>query len=178
MKVIPRIVIDTDVLSSVPKDAGLLHPCRDFLETMRKLGFVVVMTPRISKEWEAHRSRFGTLWRVQMQSRNQVHFAKGDAYASLPDQIDACDAGPAQKGAMKKDAHLIAAAIETDRRIASMDQTARTLFREHFRILSRLSDVVWINPAFAADTPIEWLRIGAPADAHRMLGSTAARPSF
>jgi hypothetical protein len=66
---------------------------------------------------------------------------------------------------------LIAAAVETDRRVVSLDETARSLFQKHSDTLERLRDVVWVNPNKADETPIEWLEAGAPADAHRMLGS-------
>jgi hypothetical protein len=166
-----RLVIDTDIVRSAPVNAMSMHPCREFLETIRKVGHFVVMTPKLKQEWNRHISRYASRWLVQMQDRRRIYLGKGDAYASLPEQIQSCGARPAQKEAMLKDAHLIAAAVETDRRVVSMDETARGLFRKHSDTLERLRDVVWVNPAREEDTPIEWLKAGAPPDEDRMLGA-------
>ena len=92
-----RLVIDADVARSIPENVIDSHPCRAFLETVRTADYGVVMTPKLSDEWKRNCSRFSSRWLTAMQRRGRVHVAKGDAYASLDDQIQACTGGVAQR---------------------------------------------------------------------------------
>jgi len=76
-----------------------------------------------------------------------------------------------RKQAAEKDAHLIEAALATDRLIASQDERARGIFREASRGVRELKPIVWVNPTLPADDPIGWLRNGAPFEARRQLGA-------
>jgi hypothetical protein len=131
------------------------------------------MTPALKAEWFKYRSRFALRWLAEMAAAAQVMSIQGNGYSSLRKQIEASDFGAAQKDAMIGDAHLIEAAVEIGRRIASDDEEVRLLFRSAVSRIqgNRLGDVVWVNPNKADEAPIEWLEAGAPADAHRMLGS-------
>ena len=75
-----------------------------------------------------------------------------------------------QREATEKDAHLIEAAIATDRLVTSRDEKARRLFGCASVAVGQLRQIVWVNPTKADETPIEWLRNGARAEAHRQLG--------
>jgi hypothetical protein len=68
---------------------------------------------------------------------------------------------------MRKDVHLLEAAISTDNRIASEDDTARGFFRgiRHARA------VLWINPALEEEGAVEWLGRGARIESRRQLGA-------
>jgi hypothetical protein len=74
---------------------------------------------------------------------------------------------------MLKDIHLLEAAMVTDWRISSLNE----LDRERFALLSKsvaeIRDIVWTNPNAQEENCIEWLKKGAPAEAHRKLGYVA-----
>jgi hypothetical protein len=76
-----------------------------------------------------------------------------------------------QRGEMIKDILLLEAALETDRRVISLDDnTARKYFARAAKTIPKLREIVWVNPDKPKEKPIEWLREGAPAADFRMLG--------
>ena len=80
--------------------------------------------------------------------------------------------------AVRKDIHLIHAALAADRSIVSCDETARQLFGNASAAVPDLSSIVWVNPDREAETPIRWLENGAEAESHRILadsGNSAMR---
>ena len=124
-----RLVIDADIARSAGESE---HPVsrasRRFLETMLKVGHMVVMTKAITEEWRRHRSGFSKTWLVQMYGRRKVHRCNAEHDEDLRNRIAA--AVPVNRSqAAEKDVHLIEAARRTDRLIASRDQQARSVFR-------------------------------------------------
>jgi len=75
------------------------------------------------------------------------------------------------RAAALKDAHLLEAAMVTGKRIVSHDETARRVFRAASRVVPRLRDIVWLDPANETEQVEDWLRDGAPEDKHRRLGA-------
>ena len=73
-----------------------------------------------------------------------------------------------------KDAHLLEAAIATDRSVTSRDDHARSLFREVSVSVQELRPIVWVNPTRCDESPIRWLSDGAQAESQRMLGAVSA----
>ena len=71
---------------------------------------------------------------------------------------------------MLKDAHLIETARTFGSPVVSLDDRARNCFREAARRVQDLRQVVWINPVVEPERPLEWLRDGAPDEAHRRIG--------
>ena len=71
---------------------------------------------------------------------------------------------------MYKDACLIEAALATDRTVASLDESVRSLFRRAAGQVGELRAIVWVNPELEEDEPIPWLERGALAEPDRMLG--------
>jgi hypothetical protein len=65
--------------------------------------------------------------------------------------------GPLEREAILKDAHLIEAALSADRIVASLDETARTLFQT-----TELNVVTWVNPVSERARIKAWLEEGAP----------------
>ena len=78
-----RLVIDADVARSAgsrrlrPRSAtsarAVSVACHQFLNTVRDVGYHVVMTTNIRQEWLRHRSNFSATWLIQMYGRRQVH---------------------------------------------------------------------------------------------------------
>ena len=65
---------------------------------------------------------------------------------------------------------LIEAALATDRTVASLDESVRSLFRRAAGRVGELRAIVWVNPELEEDEPIPWLERGALAEPDRMLG--------
>ena len=165
-----RLVIDADVVHSAGETA---HPissaCRRFLETVLDVGHHVVMTDAILAEWRHHMSRYSRRWRRRMYGRRLVIQIEVNEDEILRGRIDAA-VHRDQKAIVDKDIHLIEAAIATDRLVTSKDESARGVFKDASDEVVDLQQIVWVNPTKDEETLIEWLRNGARAEAHRMLG--------
>ena len=73
--------------------------------------------------------------------------------------------------AMKKDLHLIQAARITDKRVISLDDTARNYFSAVSSQVGELRDILWVNPVNDDETPTQWLKDGAANEEQRKLRS-------
>ena len=62
---------------------------------------------------------------------------------------------------MRKDAHLLDAALVTDRVVISADDLARELFSQLSASLRVLKSVIWLTPEHEPDRVPEWLKRGA-----------------
>ena len=165
-----KLVIDADVARSAGESE---HPvssaCRRFLETFREVGHYFVWTKAITDEWRRHRSGYSAKWLVGMYGSRRVHWCDPDRDEKLRRRITAA-VPPNRQQAAGKDFHLIEAALQTDRLIASRDETARGVFRDASDRVPELKSIVWMNPTRPADDPICWLRNGAPSEAQRRFG--------
>ena len=79
-----------------------------------------------------------------------------------------------QRSQVKKDIHLIEAALATDKIVVSLDdKTARRFFTQaahEIEELRELKAIAWINPDKPEETPIAWLKGGANPEPERLLG--------
>ena len=167
-----RLVIDADVVHSAGEtEHPISSACRRFLETVLDVGHHVVMTDAILAEWHDHMSRYSRRWRRQMYGRRRVYRIEKDNECDndLRSRIDQA-VHRDQRAIVAKDVHLIEAAIATDRLVTSKDESARGVFKGASDEVVDLQQIVWVNPTKGEETPIDWLRNGAKAEAHRMLG--------
>jgi len=70
---------------------------------------------------------------------------------------------------MEKDLRLIEAARITDKRIISLDDTARKFFSAVSSRVGERRDILWVNPVNEDETPIQWLTDGAPNEEQRQI---------
>lgn len=171
-KVSRRLVIDASVARAAGGPAAtfpLSKQCRDFLSAVLTISHRVVMTPAIIQEWNIHQSDFARSWRASMVARRKLYLiADPPPYAELLDKLARLPARPRAHAAMEKDFHLIIAALETDRTVASCDDAARTLFATAARTLGELQAITWVHPG-TADI-VAWLQGGALPEKGRLLG--------
>jgi len=69
-----------------------------------------------------------------------------------------------KKSAMFKDCHLLEAALAFDERIASSDETVRSLFKQASVLIKIIRQIIWVNPIadeVMAEKALRWLREGA-----------------
>ena len=175
-----RLVIDVSVANTAgPPREDQPDPsrsCAEFLDAVRQSEHLLVMTQDIEREWDASDADYATRWRSAMVSIGKVYFSRAVVGSELRAKIRSSVKGTSEQQGMLKDAHLIEAAVDTDRRVISCDETARRLYRRVFKRVDDLREIVWVNPTIAADDPIPWIQGGAPADPQRVLGYRPPRP--
>ena len=154
-----RLVIDASVAGSATEKN---HPeamlCLDFLSRVRDLKYHVVMNEKIIEEWNRHQTRYSLQWITYMTERKRVF--KGRIARNEPLRRSMITK------AMLKDVHLLKAALATDKRIVSKDDTARNSFRR----ISDVGPVVWVNPCRPEEKAVVWLNRGARLESYRRLG--------
>ncbi len=168
-----RLVVD----ASIAHDAGspeATHPtpvrCRAFLaEIAAQRGYLLVWTEAIAAEWRRHASPFAVRWRVQMASSRRIVDLDGERDDDLREAIE--EAAVALEGGriMQKDAHLVEAALATERTVTSLDDEARRWFAKAAGRVPRLARIVWVNPTTPGEEPLAWLRAGAKPERARTL---------
>jgi hypothetical protein len=166
------LVIDADIARA----AGSLesnHPrgslCRDFLLRVRGICHRMAWTDAIRNEWEKHRSKFATEWLASMTRLNKLRRIDAQEAAETRDEISESCPDKAIIAKVLKDFHLIEAALATDSRVASLDETARGHFSRLSAGAESLQNIVWINPTIEDEKAVEWLEQGAPLQKKRLL---------
>jgi predicted nucleic acid-binding protein len=165
------LVIDASVAGAAGRtDHPVSKACRDFLEGVRKICHRVVMTREISDEWHRHQSNFALSWRSSMFAKNKVARPEVAPNEILRTNIQNSGLSKKACAAALKDAHLVEAALESDLRVVSLDETARAVFRKVAPRVGPLRPVLWANPTKEEDHIIEWLEGGAKDEEVRQLG--------
>ena len=176
-----RLVIDVSVANTAgPPREDQPDPsrsCAAFLDAVRQSEHLLAITQDIEREWNASDADYATRWRSAMVSIGKVYFSGAAADGELRTKIRSSVKGTSEQQEMLKDAHLIEAAADTDRRVISCDETVRRLYRRVAPRVDDLREIIWVNPTTTADEkPILWLQDGAPAQPCRMLGFRLPRP--
>lgn len=158
-----RLVIDTDIVSSAgderAKDKRSAR-CRDFLIAVKSAGHRIVLTDAILEEWNRHRSAFARKWLISMFAHRKVDRLVVPADDKLRLMIVRATDSNAKQEAMLKDIHLIEAALNADKIVFSIDETAKGYFREATQSIIILRQIAWINPCLY-ESCFLWLQDGA-----------------
>jgi len=167
--------------ASVARSAGITdHPtsihCRSFLTVFKEQGLLIVMSPEIRAEWEKHRSNFSYKWLAQMKARRRIVDVGNVKDDLLRERIDKTSDKEKGRRAMEKDCLLLEAALKSDHRVASLDETVRNLFHHAAKTVREIRSIVWVNPDKEEENVIAWLQNGVPADKKRQLGYVAVTP--
>jgi hypothetical protein len=167
------LVIDASVAHDAQpkKSFPKFIKCYMFLELTKTLGFHVVMTPFIRKEWDHVASQYALIWRGEMISRGRLHVITDVTIK----KTCLCLKGTAHNDErcmdeMLKDYPLIIAALKKDKVIISVDDTARRLFADASDLVIEMKIIVWVDPSRDEESPIRWLGAGAEDESHRLLG--------
>ena len=166
------LVIDADVARASGSETAT-HPraehCRDFLSAVLSLSYRVVMTQEINDEWKNHQSRFARRWRVSMDARKKIDRVDPPEYVEIQNKVTNITSDESEIEALRKDFHLLQAALATDQTIISLDETVRRLFGRASQRVGEIRDIIWVNPDQTEEQPIPWLQNGAQPEAHRRL---------
>jgi len=175
-----RLVIDASVAGAAggkTATAPTSTNCRDFLRVVRDKRYIVIMSSQLRREWNDHMSSFAGQWLTAMRSRGDVIFLDIEASNRLRHEIErAVTPRPVELRAMRKDYHLLEAAMVTDQNVISLDEIVRALFDRAAVSVVALKNIVWVNPDRDAEEPIGWLNKNAKPERRRMLGFRAKRP--
>jgi hypothetical protein len=176
------LVIDASVLKA-SGDENAIYPtskhCYQFLQNVLEICHRAVLTRALETEWNNHTSRFGQAWRGKMERRGKLIRIKSLEDSDLRAKIYMADIllenlTENQRSQVKKDIHLIEAALATDKIVVSLDDnTARrffTLAAQGVEELSELKAIAWINPDKPEESSIAWLKGGANPEPERLLG--------
>ena len=170
-----RLVIDADVARASGSETAT-HPraehCRDFLNAVLSLSYRIVMTEKINNEWKNHQSRFARRWRVSMDARKRINRINPPEDEALQTEITTTTNNENEIEALRKDFHLLQAALATDQTIISLDEIVRRLFKRASQQVGEIRGIIWVNPdRTAEEQPIVWLQNGAPPEPHRQLSA-------
>ena len=168
-----KLVIDASIACAAGGQEAthdMSKACRGFLQEVLRICHRLVWTPGIRAEWRKHMSGFSRGWLTEMMSRGKVVPVVAAQDATLSEAIANAAMTAKQRKAMGKDALLIEAAWQADRRVASLDDAVRRLFGSLASDVRELRKVLWLNPADPTETPLDWLADGAKLDRRRKLG--------
>src|SRR5260221_3515920 len=94
--------------------------CRDFLKTMLdETQHKVVFTKAIQAEWNKHQSLMAQTWRSTMIAQKRYRPLDASADNELRHNVEQCASNDNKREIMLKDIHLIEAAFQTDKIVAS-----------------------------------------------------------
>jgi len=177
-KIRSRLLVVDASIASAAGDVST-HPtsrrCRDFLLAIREICHQIVMTAPIQQEWDKHQSRFARTWRLSMLAKKKLKILESHAQRSLEQRFSRVVIDPFVHAIMEKDRCLVEAALLSEKRIASLDDSVRTHFRNYRDSLPELRSICWVNPGAIDEDPCDWLRAGAPIERSRTLGYLAHR---
>ena len=165
-------IIDASIARAAGPETSL-HPtsknCRDFLNEIRTVCHKMAWSPAIRAEWNEHRSGYAMNWLTSMYARKKIVLIEQKEDAKLRKNLNAAAKSDRDRAAMLKDVPLLEAAIQTDQRIASLDDTVRKLFNSATSQHPALKKIIWVNPDRTNEATIEWLQTGAPSEPRRQL---------
>ena len=166
-----RLVIDASIARAAGRtDHPISKACRVLLESVLKVCHHTVLTNSITEEWNNHQSRFTLSWRSSMFARKKVARPDVAPNDALRNGIQNSGLTEKECAAALNDAHLIEAALMSDLRVFSLDETVRAIFRKAAPRVAPLRPVHWANPAKEDEHVIEWLEGGARDEEVRQLG--------
>ena len=168
-----RLVVNASVARAAGGEearASVSINCTEFLETFRaECPHHVVMTPELSEEWEENQSKFAATWLRSMIARKRFDYVGPPVHQALRDKIEEAATGENEIEDMRKDFHLLEAALATDQTIISLDETVRGCFARATGYVGEIREIVWVNPDHIEEEPLVWLQNGAPLEDRRQL---------
>lgn len=185
-----RIVIDTSVACAAGErgaEGTSARPALDALIAVERGAFAVVFSRELLREWgksdpespsdpvatesqtgarrQGHASRYAKKWLASMISERRLHLI--DEAWPEEERLLAAAATLLKDGrveAVAKDAHVVRAAMVTDRRVVSLDRKQRACLCALRQGIPELKSLYWVLADEAIALP--WLRGGAdPAPA-------------
>ncbi|WP_143034878.1 nucleotide exchange factor GrpE [Glycomyces sambucus] len=140
------------------------------------------MSVELAAEWRNHRNRFGLTWLSSMQQKGRVVWVEDNAslrdaiFELIEDLVDEEVLSARGRDAIEKDILLIIAAQNSDRILASLDRTLKSLLKLIAHRSPEVHSLVWIDPdpdcrsGVDAKDVISWMQRGAKVGDRVCLG--------
>ena len=153
-----RLVVDASVATSAGEQNKRGEGCRKVLQEILEICHHLTMTDRIFTEWRSHCQKFARQWRVSMYARKKVDWVPSDEDEPLQSRIVRALARPKEQAVVKKDMHLIHAALFSDCIVLSADEVAPGCFSKAAATVNELERIGWANPASQSEDIVGWLK--------------------
>ena len=163
------LVIDASVAHDAKSAKSGCINCFNILELTKKLGYYVVMTPFISKEWTYVGSQYALTWRGEMISKGRLRVINFVTIKKNCTCLNGAIHSEKCLREMLKDFPLIIAALKTDKTVISKDDAARRLFADASNHIIEMKIIAWVNPSHDEERSIHWLEAGAENETRRQL---------
>lgn len=151
------IVIDADIArSSGESEHPISSSSRYLLDTVKTNNHKIAICSTLMGEWKKHQSLFAKRWLASMIARKKVNFIKPPLIAA--EKIGTHIENEQRKEVAIKDAHLIDAALLSDKIIASNDNKAREAFCYLSESFSDIQKIAWFNAISDKDFFHEFLK--------------------
>jgi hypothetical protein len=123
------LAIDASVLRSAGAKEGHSSHCAALLSAVLEICHRATFSSEIKAEWDKHQSRFSVKWRASMVARKKmVPVSIQGRQSKLLGQIELqLGSSMQERAALKKDAHMLASAMEADRVIVTGDRLLKNL---------------------------------------------------
>ena len=132
-KVSRLLVVDASVLRGAGEKAGHSSHCTQVLNTVLEICHRAVFCSEIQTEWNTHQSRMAVKWRAAMNARKKLVRIDIQTHSKrVAARVSGClQATAAQRAALAKDVHLLAAAAHSDRIVVTGDHALKDLCDLH-----------------------------------------------
>ena len=165
-----RLVIDANIAQSAgSSDVPISLYSRECLNAVREHGHIAVFTRQLLGEWGDHASLFSRQWWRSMVARRRIEYGEGAEFLIHLERACACLAQDRWKEDLRKDFHLVRAALAADQTILSNEISFPGYLSIAARTVRVLSALYYASPAIEGELCIEWLRAGAPPSATRRI---------
>ena len=166
-----RIIIDTNIVKSIgaaPSEHS--KPLLDALDAFERGHLQLIKTSQLDEEWDRHMPANGLFlnWQADMISRGRIRRRELQTLPVLMSRLRTA-VPPHNHEAVMKDAHIAAAAIETNARVLSLDDKIRGHLAAASPLIQELKKVNWANPSVPNEEVPAWLNRGAPHEEPRTL---------
>ena len=104
-----------------------------------------------------------------MHGQKKIKRVELEDYTNLSEKLVRLGTGDKDKEEIRKDVHLLAAALQVTAPVLSLDDTARTRFKALSQQVGEIRTVVWVNQAHQTEGTERWLRADAPSEPRRRL---------
>ncbi len=173
------LVIDASVIcASKDSNARQASICFNFLETVRKCRHRVIFSPELDNELTRREkkkkiSECSLSWRAAMFRAGLVDKRRITVMENLRSEIRSTKAGVTLCNSMHadEDVHLLEAALQTHKIVASMDDNARKCFASVCRQVRDIRDIMWVNHKDESEICCEWLKKGSPVERKHKLNA-------
>jgi hypothetical protein len=165
-----RLVIDANIAQSAgSSDVPLSLYSRECLNAVREHEHVAVFTQQLLDEWGEHASLFSRRWWKSMVARRRTESIEGAEFVIHLERACACLAKDRWKEDLRKDFHLVRAALAADRTILSNEINFPGYLSIAARTVRGLSALYYASPAAEGAPCIEWVRGGAKPEGSRRI---------